>query len=237
MARDGRRGWPDRIRPASYTDLSAVGASDRQGPPRHQAKRPPGRAADQVRTRRQPKNRQGARADHPRILTPPRRRGDRINGTVCCHRMSLNVAHTVSQCGARPCPELGAKPTCRLNARTSHFDPSRTFRRRAFCHSTAIQAAAEMYGMQFRRAGTSAAGTALLNRYPCPSVHPLAFRYANCPAFSTPSAVVVKPNPFARPRMARTITWASLLSLRRDTKLRSILILSRRNESSWLSVE
>jgi hypothetical protein len=23
--------------------------------------------------------------------------------------------------GARPCPELGVKPTCRLNARTSHF--------------------------------------------------------------------------------------------------------------------
>jgi len=37
----------------------------------------------------------------------------------------------------------------------------------------------------------------------------LAFRYANCPASSTPSAVVCKPNPFARPRMARTITWAS----------------------------
>ena len=27
--------------------------------------------------------------------------------------------------GARPCPELGVEPTCRLNARTSHFDPKR----------------------------------------------------------------------------------------------------------------
>ena len=30
--------------------------------------------------------------------------------------------------GARPCPELGVEPTCRLNARTSHFDPERTLR-------------------------------------------------------------------------------------------------------------
>src|ERR1700746_853325 len=79
MGRNGGRGWSDRIRRASYTDLWAVGASDRQGPPRHQARRPPGRAADQVRARRQPKNRQGARADHPRILPRPRRPGDRIS--------------------------------------------------------------------------------------------------------------------------------------------------------------
>src|SRR5450755_3253060 len=81
----------------------------------------------------------------------------------------------------------------------------RKFRRRAFCHSTVVQAAAESQAIQFSRAGISAAGRALLNRYPCPSLHPLAFRYANCSVFSTPSAVVVKPNAFARPRIARTI--------------------------------
>ena len=37
------------------------------------------------------------------------------------------LAHSVSLRGARPCPELGVKPTCRLNARTSQFDPERTF--------------------------------------------------------------------------------------------------------------
>jgi hypothetical protein len=36
------------------------------------------------------------------------------------------MAHSVSYCDARPCPELGVRPTCRLNARTSHFDPERT---------------------------------------------------------------------------------------------------------------
>jgi hypothetical protein len=36
------------------------------------------------------------------------------------------VAQSVSLRGARPCPELGVKPTCRLNARTSQFDPKRT---------------------------------------------------------------------------------------------------------------
>src|SRR6267143_2304278 len=85
------------------------------------------------------------------------------------------------------------------------LDPYKTCWRRVFCHSTAIQAAAEVWGTQFRRAGISAAATALLNRYPCPAVHQLALRYAHGPASSTPSAVVCKPNPFARPRMARTI--------------------------------
>jgi hypothetical protein len=33
------------------------------------------------------------------------------------------MAQSVSLPGARTCPELGAKPTCRLYARTSHFDP------------------------------------------------------------------------------------------------------------------
>ena len=42
--RNGGRGWADRIRPASYTDLSAGGAYACQGPPRRQAGRPPGRA-------------------------------------------------------------------------------------------------------------------------------------------------------------------------------------------------
>jgi hypothetical protein len=37
------------------------------------------------------------------------------------------LAQSVGFRGARRCPELGAKPTCRLNARTSHFDPTRTF--------------------------------------------------------------------------------------------------------------
>jgi hypothetical protein len=36
------------------------------------------------------------------------------------------MAQSVSLRGARPCPELGVKPTCRLNARTSQFDPERT---------------------------------------------------------------------------------------------------------------
>ena len=34
------------------------------------------------------------------------------------------VAQSVSLRGARPCPELGVKPTCRLNAETSEFDPN-----------------------------------------------------------------------------------------------------------------
>src|ERR1700722_5643250 len=33
-------------------------------------------------------------------------------------------AQSVSLRGARTCPELGVKPTCRLSARTSHFDPT-----------------------------------------------------------------------------------------------------------------
>ena len=87
LPRNGGRGWSDRLRPAPYTDLSAVGASGREGPPRRQAGGHPGRGAGEVRSRRQSKNRQGARADHPRILSHPRRQGDRIKGPVC-YRMS-----------------------------------------------------------------------------------------------------------------------------------------------------
>src|SRR5882757_350079 len=39
--------------------------------------------------------------------------------------------HKASVCAVRPCPELGLKPTCRLNARTSHFDPKEAFRFRS----------------------------------------------------------------------------------------------------------
>jgi hypothetical protein len=42
------------------------------------AGRRPGRAADQIRFRYQPDHRQGAGAHHPRIISPARRRGDRI---------------------------------------------------------------------------------------------------------------------------------------------------------------
>jgi hypothetical protein len=31
------------------------------------------------------------------------------------------LAHSVSYCVAKPCPELGVKPTCRLNGWTSQF--------------------------------------------------------------------------------------------------------------------
>ena len=37
------------------------------------------------------------------------------------------MAQSVSLRGARPCPELGVKPTSRLNARTSQFDPQETW--------------------------------------------------------------------------------------------------------------
>jgi hypothetical protein len=36
------------------------------------------------------------------------------------------VAHSVSYCVTKPCPELGAKPTSRLSIRTSQFDPEET---------------------------------------------------------------------------------------------------------------
>jgi hypothetical protein len=36
------------------------------------------------------------------------------------------MAQSVCLHDARPCPELGLKPTCRSNARTSQFDPKRT---------------------------------------------------------------------------------------------------------------
>src|SRR3954454_9684924 len=36
------------------------------------------------------------------------------------------LAQRFSLCGARLCPELGVKPTCRLNARTYHCAPQRT---------------------------------------------------------------------------------------------------------------
>ncbi len=36
------------------------------------------------------------------------------------------LAQNVSLRDARPCPELGVKPTCRSNARTSQFDPQQT---------------------------------------------------------------------------------------------------------------
>ena len=39
------------------------------------------------------------------------------------YRICLLLAQSVSLRGARTCPELGVKPTCRLNARTSQFDP------------------------------------------------------------------------------------------------------------------
>jgi hypothetical protein len=34
------------------------------------------------------------------------------------------LSQSVSLRGARPCPELGVKPTCRLNAGTSQLDPT-----------------------------------------------------------------------------------------------------------------
>jgi hypothetical protein len=33
------------------------------------------------------------------------------------------LAHSVSYCVSKPCPELGVKPTSRLSVRTSQFDP------------------------------------------------------------------------------------------------------------------
>ena len=36
------------------------------------------------------------------------------------------LAQSVNLRSVRPRPELGVKPTSRLNARTSHFDPERT---------------------------------------------------------------------------------------------------------------
>jgi len=36
------------------------------------------------------------------------------------------LAHSVSYCVAKPCPKSGVKPTCRLDARTSQFDPTET---------------------------------------------------------------------------------------------------------------
>jgi hypothetical protein len=38
----------------------------------------------------------------------------------------LFLAQSVSLPGARPCPELGVEPTCRLDARTSQVDSTRT---------------------------------------------------------------------------------------------------------------
>src|SRR3977135_2288423 len=43
----------------------------------------------------------------------------------------VGLWHKPSVCAVRPCPELGLKPTCRLNARTSHFDPKEAFRFRS----------------------------------------------------------------------------------------------------------
>lgn len=48
----------------------------------------------------------------------------------------LLLAQSVSLRGARPCPELGVKPTCRLNARTSHFDPIQTWAANLCCDRT-----------------------------------------------------------------------------------------------------
>src|SRR3979411_443382 len=53
----------------------------------------------------------------------------------------LDSTQSVSLRGARPCLALGVKPTCRLNARTSQFDPKGTFRRvdtYAFQHDRAL---------------------------------------------------------------------------------------------------
>ena len=51
----------------------------RQDFARGEAGRPPGRAADQVRSRHQPDHRQGARPDDSRVVPAARRAGDRIN--------------------------------------------------------------------------------------------------------------------------------------------------------------
>jgi CheY-like chemotaxis protein len=56
----------------------------------------------------------------------------------------LRVAQSVSLRGARPRPELGVKPTCRLNARTSHFDPQQNSRSGCLFFKTAHECSITM---------------------------------------------------------------------------------------------
>jgi len=49
------------------------------------------------------------------------------------------MAQSVSLRGARPRPELGVKPTCRLCVRTSEFDPCETFKRVDLCAKVLTQ--------------------------------------------------------------------------------------------------
>jgi hypothetical protein len=58
--------------------------------------------------------------------------GGKVNGFVSVYGHSRRLpgsfpllAQSVSLRCARLCPELGVKPTCRLDARTSQFDPNR----------------------------------------------------------------------------------------------------------------
>jgi hypothetical protein len=63
-------------------------------PPRRRVRRPhpqgretrrsAGAGADQVRDAHQPQNREGSRPRNPADPTCPRRRGDRVTGTICC---------------------------------------------------------------------------------------------------------------------------------------------------------
>ena len=55
-------------------------------------------------------------------LPRPRHATNAAKSLVSCSERLL-LAQSVSLRGARLCPELGVKPTCRLDARTSQFDP------------------------------------------------------------------------------------------------------------------
>jgi hypothetical protein len=69
--------------------------------------------------------------------------------------MSLELAHSVSHCVAKPCPELGVKPICRLHVQTSQFDPEpgqRSAARAAFRQGRRLERSA---GRQWSRARQS----------------------------------------------------------------------------------
>ena len=72
----------------------------------------------------------------------------------------------------------------------------------------------------------AAAGSGLLNRKPCISVHPSEAMLWSCSAVSTPSAVAVMPMPLASAATARTMVSELESSLMFLTNERSILILS-----------
>jgi hypothetical protein len=56
----------------------------------------------------------------PRVVVDANQRRDRMRGSL------LILAHRVSWSDAAVCLELGVKPTYRLSARTSQFDPIET---------------------------------------------------------------------------------------------------------------